>query len=206
MFNLLKPKPGDTYVFDFEAAKRRTKIIFIDDDPGALPMTVLKAEGFDATQVYKPDPGVIAQCETGVYDIIALDQAALGLIDRIRGSNPAQYLIALARQPDHPGVAPHLKKVNETLSKPVDLGKLRTTLETGVRALFDRNQVLAQLATMLVADKVPQGTVDKLVDALRKDIPSTVGAIGKMTKDAIKPVPMSGPVTCVLWQLVRTRA
>src|SRR5437879_5029842 len=119
MFGSLK-KGGDTYVFNVDAAKKRCRIIVIDDDMPAGLIDGLKGEGYNIYHYYKPEPAVVTQCETSVYDIVALDHGALMLFDRIRNSNPAQYLVVLAAQPDHPAVAPYFQKANGRLKKPYD--------------------------------------------------------------------------------------
>jgi AmiR/NasT family two-component response regulator len=205
MFNSLKSKTGDAYVFDFDAAKKRCRIILIDDDMATAPLDGLKAEGYNVFHCYKIDPGIIAQCETAVYDIVVLDHAALGLFDKIRNSNPAQYLVAVAAQPDHPAVAKYFQMANGRLKKPFDLAGLKAVLDTGIKALFDRNQLLAQLGELLLKAKVDKKIVDGVVDNLKREIPSTIGGVGKQVRDAIKPAPLTSELSCVLWQLVKIR-
>jgi AmiR/NasT family two-component response regulator len=206
MFNTLKPKTGDAYVFDFDAAKKRCRMVMIDDDMTAKALVDgLMAEGYNIFQCYKIEPGVVAQCETGTFDIVALDHAALGLYDKIRNSNPVQYLIALAAQPDHPAVAKYFQSANGRLKKPFDVAALKTVLDTGIKALFDRNQLLAQMSDLLLKAKVDKKIVDGVVDSLKKEVPSTIGALGKQVREAIKPAPLTTELNFVLWQLVKIR-
>jgi DNA-binding NtrC family response regulator len=205
MFGSLKSKSGDTYAFNFDAAKKRCRIILIDDDMPAPLFEALKAEGYNAHHYYKPEPGVATQCETAVYDIVALDHAALSLFDRIRNSNPAQYLIVMAAQPDHPAVVKYFQSANGNLKKPFDLPGLKAVLDAGIKALFDRNQLLAEMSAMLLKAKVSKTVVDLLVESLKKEVPSTIGAVGKQVRDTIKPVPLPTDLPGVLWQLVKIR-
>lgn len=204
MFNTPKPKTGDAYVFDFDAAKKRCRIVLIDDDMAAMALVDgLKADGYNIFQCYKIEPGIVTQCETATFDIVALDHAALGLYDKIRNSNPAQYLIAVAAQPDHPAVAKYFQGANGRLKKPFDVAALKAVLDAGIKALFDRNQLLAQMSDLLLKAKVDKKIVDVVVDSLKKEMPSTIGGVGKQVREAIKPAPLTGELSCILWQLVK---
>ena len=205
MFNLLKPKPGAGYAFDFEAAKRRCRSILIDDDMSTVAVDTAKAEGYNLIKVIKVDPSVITACETGTFDIVLLDQPSLGLFDRIRTANPAQYLIAVGAQPEHPAAAPYFQKANGKLKKPFDAAALKGALDAGIKALFDRNLLLTQIADMLTKMKIDKVLVDAVIDSLKKNIPPTVGGITKLVKTAIKPLPLTPELTCTLWQLVKVR-
>jgi hypothetical protein len=204
MFSSLKGKTGDSYVFDFAAAKKRCRIMVIDDDMPAELIDGLKGEGYNIYHSYKPEPALVTQCETSVYDIIALDHGALAIFDRVRNSNPAQYLIALAAQPDHPAVARYFQMANGRLKKPYDPAGLKAVLDAGIKALFDRNQLLTQMGDLLLKAKVSKQIVELLTESLKKEIPSTVGAVGKQVRDTIK-APLPPDVPGILWQLVKIR-
>jgi hypothetical protein len=207
MFNLLKGKSAASaeVPFDFAAAKKRCKIIIIDDEMTSPAADALQADGYLITKCYKVDPAVIASCETGTFDIVVLDQPSLGLFDRIRLSNPAQYLVAMGAQPEHPAAAPYFQKANGTLKKPVDAAALKAVLDAGIKALYDVNQLLVRLAGELTKMKVDKALIDALLESLRKNIPQTVGGATKLVKTAIAPAKLTTEITFILWLLVRTR-
>jgi hypothetical protein len=206
MFNILKSavKPGDTYVFNIDAAKKRCRIIVIDDDMAPGLIDGLKGEGYNIHHAFKAEAGLTTQCETAVFDIIALDHAALAIFDRIRNSNPAQYIVAMSAQPENPAAAIYFEKANGRLKKPYDPTGLKAVLDEGIKAQFDRNHLLAQMSDLLLKAKVNKQVVDLLVESLKKEIPTTVGAVGKQVRDTIK-VPIPTGVPGILWQLVKIR-
>jgi CheY-like chemotaxis protein len=191
---LLVPPP---YRFDYVTAKRRCRILLIDDDPSALPLEDVARDEYNISQQKAVDPDLLRQCESGVFDIIILDYNGIapvsitpddgfGVFDRIRNSNPQQYIIAVSGQTYDISKTAYLKDANDWLRKPTDLATTKDKLDSGIRFLFDKTAVLQRLKQQLLKEGVNQKSVDRLINEVLNrsslDLEEITELLQKITK------------------------
>jgi CheY-like chemotaxis protein len=207
----LVPPP---YRFDYVNAKRRCRILLIDDDPSALPLEDVARDEYNILQQTAVDPDLLRQCESGVFDIIILDYNGIapksitpddgfGVFDRIRNSNPQQYVIAVSGQTYDISKTAYLKDANDWLRKPTDLATTKDKIDSGIRFLFDKTAVLQRLKRQLLKEGVNQRRVDRLLNDLLKRGPSDFEEISELVKKITKVSEMSEHVLGLVKTMVK---
>ena len=199
MWGLIKTylMPEPRYRFDFNGAKQRCRILLIDDDPIALPVKEITKDGYSIVQHLAVDANLLKQCESGIFDIIVLDYNGIapasitpndgfGIFDRIRNANPEQYIISVSGQTYDISKTPYFKQANDWLKKPTDLAATKDALDTGIRFLFDKTEILNRLRSQLQAEGTPPRAIEKTLNHVMSksftDIDDVVGHVKKIGK------------------------
>jgi CheY-like chemotaxis protein len=128
---------SDLPVVSREEARRRTRILVIDDDPNSFPLALLKNEGYAIDHWEKVRD--LGKLEAGDYDIIVLDiqgvaaewsaNDGLGILEHLKASNPAQIVVAFS------GLSFDLSKnkfwrlADDSIAKPVDAATAKRVLD-----------------------------------------------------------------------------
>lgn len=187
------------YQFGFEQAKRRCRVLLIDDDANALPLVELEQDGYNVTQHKNVDSALLQRCEDGAWDIILLDyngvapaaitpEDGFGVFERIRNSNPQQYIVAISGQTYDISKTHYFKKANDWLKKPTDLASTKDSIDRGIRFLFDKTEVLQRLKAQLLAERINPKLVDRALQHLGNsnftDIEEATASVRKTAKVA----------------------
>jgi CheY-like chemotaxis protein len=197
------------YRFDFDEAKRKTRILLIDDDASALPISHLQASDYAIRQEKKVTVELLQACERGDFDIILLDYNGIappaicpddgfGVFDRIRHSNPDQYIIAISGQTYDIARTEYFAKANDWLKKPTDLSSTKTKIDKGIAEIFDKSKILARVRSQAIVDGATSAQADKLARELGarelKDLESAID----FTKKTCGFVQISGQMVSLL--------
>jgi CheY-like chemotaxis protein len=162
------------YHFDFAEARRRCRILLIDDDPNALPIGEITKGDYNLSQEKLVTSDLLRQCETGVFDIIILDYNGIapksltpddgfGVFERIRSTNPEQYIIAISGLTYDISKTAYFKEANDWLRKPTDLTTTNNKIDAGIRYLFDKTEVLKRLRRQLIDEGTRPQNADRLI-------------------------------------------
>lgn len=208
---------GPAYRFDFAQAKRRCRVLLIDDDPNALPLTDITSDDYNISQRTAVDPDLLRQCESGVYDIIILDyngiapaaitpEDGFGIFDRIRKANPEQYIIAVSAQTYDISRTAYFKNANDWLKKPTELATTKDKIDTGIRFLFDKNSVLERLRTQMLSDGFRQKSIERVMQRLAEKNYADLDEMNEMIKRVAKVSDISKTILGTLKTLAKISA
>lgn len=187
-------KEKSEYRFDLSAAKRMARIILIDDDSTALPITDLQRDGYAVHQQHAVDAPLLSRCESSAFDIIILDYNGIapasisetdgfGVFDRIRKANPDQYIISVSAKTYDISKTAYFKDANDWLRKPTDLSSTKNALDKGIAYLFDRTALLQRLHLQALQEGATVKQADKLVKEFEiKDLRDPDAAIATVKK------------------------
>lgn len=207
----------DNYRFDFDTAKKRCRILLLDDDPNALPLEDLKRDKYNIEQYIKIDADLLRQCENGTFDIILLDYNGIapqnvsetdgfGIFDRIRSANVRQYIIAISGQTYDISRTEYFRKANSWLKKPSDLLTTKQKLDDGIRRLFDRDALLTDLSALLAEKGVNKRDIDRVLDALKASTVKTEADGEDVIHGITRLATISRDVIKVIHQLIQIKA
>jgi CheY-like chemotaxis protein len=187
------------YRFDFLEARRRCRVLLIDDDPAALPLSEIIKADYSCAQEKIVTGDLLRQCETGVFDIIILDYNGIapksitpndgfGVFDRIRLNNPDQYIIAISGQTYDISKTAYFKEANDWLMKPTDLTTTINKIDSGIKYLFDKTEVLFRLRRQLIDEGARPKDADRLIRDIERrgyrdvdDMAETIKRVAKLT-------------------------
>lgn len=203
-----------TYHFDFAQAKRRCRILVIDDDANALPLAEVTSDEYNVKQEKIVDADLLRQCETALYDIILLDYNGVappaitpddgfGIFARIRTANPAQYIIAISGQTYDISKTEYFRRANDWLGKPTDLATTKNKLDTGIRYLFDKSAVLKRLKSSLLTEGFRQNSVDRVIGQLAAKNFSNFDEMSEIVKRVAKVTELSSHIVGILKALAK---
>lgn len=185
------------YVFEFPKAKRNCRILLIDDDPDALPIDDLKSDEYNIEQRKKVDAGLLRNCESAVYDLIVLDYNGVapasicpddgfGVFERIRKSNPDQYIISISAQTYDISKTEYFKKANAYLKKPTDLVTTKKALDEGIEQLFHREFIFDRISNALTANGIPKKRAERLIQSLRSEDIKSYSQVESIAQNILK--------------------
>ena len=136
-------------------ARKRARILVIDDDERAFPVKLLENEGYNVQ--YWPRVENIRRLEEGEFDIIILDIAGVsapemsrrdgfGVLEHLKNSNPAQIIVAYSGQSFDLSQQKFFQQADDFLAKPSDLleckGKIDRLLQTKFTATHYWNTLI----------------------------------------------------------------
>jgi CheY-like chemotaxis protein len=202
------------YRFDFAEARRRCRILLIDDDPNALPLEDIKKGDYNISQERLVSPELLRQCEGGVFDIIILDYNGIapeavtpddgfGVFARIKGANPNQYIISISGQTYDISKTEYFQRANDWLRKPTDLATTQDKLDAGIRTVFDKSEALARLRRQLLDDGISARAVDKIISKIENSEFRELDQIANLVKNTSKVIELSKGVYSILRNIVK---
>lgn len=117
--------------------RQRSKILVIDDDSNALPLTLLRNEGYSVE--HWDHVRDLRRLEEGDYDIIFLDihgvapnlgsEDGIGVLEAIKRTNPNQIVVAFSGQTFDLSKMDFWKHADDGLKKPVDFLTAKQTID-----------------------------------------------------------------------------
>ena len=167
-------KPIAPQPLDFNKAKRTCRFLVIDDEELAIPVEALKRDGYDISQIQEVDSTYMSLCEAGTFDVILLDYNGVappqisandgfGVFERIRSRNPSQYIIAISGKAFDISRAAYLREASDWLKKPASLADTKDKMDRAIRARFDQSLLFEEIKEKLIAQGVPQKSVEKFL-------------------------------------------
>jgi CheY-like chemotaxis protein len=204
---------GTTYRFDFVEARRRCRILIIDDDPNALPLIDIRTGDYNITQERVVTPDLLRQCEEGLFDIIILDYNGVapasvtpddgfGVFSRIKDANPDQYIIAISAQTYDISKTEYFQHANDWLRKPTDLTTTKNKLDAGIRYIFDKADILRRLKQQLLNEGIASHRIDRLIERLESRDFRDIDGVANTVKRLAKITEISAGVYSILKVLV----
>lgn len=172
-WNLFKsPKISDVApTVSIAEARKRARILVIDDDPKAFPVSLLKAEGYNIE--YWDTVKNFRDLETGEYDLIVLDiqgiaskeqseTDGIGILEHIKHYNPAQIVIAYSAKKYDLKQGNFWRLADDFLGKPSPLTECKQRVDELLRSRFSAQYYWGVLKDMLLKQDVPQKSIQKL--------------------------------------------
>ena len=202
------------YRFDFNEAKRRCRIVLIDDDPTALPLDEVVKDQYGIVQYKIVDAELLQRCESGAYDIVILDYNGIapvsitphdgfGIFDRIRRANPEQYIIAISAQTYDISKTAYFSEANDWLKKPTDLATTKNKIDAGIRYLFDKTAVIQRLKVAMAQEGFKQRSTAKVLNRLASANYANVDEINELIKNITKVTELSSNVVGIIKTISR---
>jgi DNA-binding response OmpR family regulator len=178
-----KPEPArrtlsdlkDAIVLPLEEAKRRAKILVIDDDPAAFPVELLRDEGYNIQQW--EELKTVRNLEQGQFDIIVLDihgicaegmskTDGLGVLEHLKSVNPAQIVIAYSGKKFDLQHEKFWRIADDYLGKPTDMLVAKAKLDALLREKFTADHYWKTLVSFLRTRGLDSDRIQKLETAV----------------------------------------
>jgi DNA-binding response OmpR family regulator len=162
-------------ILPIEEAKKRARIVVIDDDPTAFPVDLLRAEGYNIQQWERLEN--LRNLEEGQFDIIVLDMYGisspalskndgLGILEHLKSTNPAQIVIAYSGKKFDLRHQNFWTIADDYLGKPTDMLVAKAKLDALLREKFTAERYWNSLVEFLRARNVNEGQLSKLESAV----------------------------------------
>lgn len=177
-----KPEPNrslselkDSLVLQLEEAKKRARILVIDDDASAFPVTRLRNEGYNIQQWERLEN--LRSLEEGQFDIIFLDihnicsedvseSGGLGVLEHLKKMNPAQIVIAFSGKKFDLGHEKFWRIADNYLAKPVDMLRAKACIDSLLKDKFTIDHYWQGLTAFLKSKAIDDETLAKLEAAI----------------------------------------
>ncbi len=165
----------DKFTLPPQEAKRRARILVIDDDALAFPVNRLRTEGYNIQHWLRLES--LRNLEEGQFDIIFLDihnictadvseTGGLGVLEHLKKVNPAQIVIAFSGKKFDLGHEKFWRIADDYLGKPIDMLKAKACIDSILKEKFTLEHYWESLATFLGSNGVDDATLRKLEAAL----------------------------------------
>jgi CheY-like chemotaxis protein len=187
-----------------EARKRLARIVVIDDEPDSVPTEDLRANGYSVEYWESLDAARLARLERGEFDIVILDIQGivppgfsdtgdgLGVLRRLKSSNPSQIVIACSGQSYRIDAMDFYRSADATLAKPISAIRAMEALDEVMRSRVDAGQYWDGVAEMLRQSGVDESRIRKLEHRVAKAAEGNTGVSGAQVEEIV------GHVTTVL--------
>lgn len=192
-FKIFPPKHGiiSLPTLDFEEARRRARILVVDDDDEAFPVKLLRGEGYNIQ--YWEAVENLKDIEQGEYDIIVLDihgvapsldkREGLAVLEHIKHYNPAQIIIAYSAKKYDLKQGKFWKLADDFLGKPATALECKQKIDDLIKTRFSKEYYWSVLKEELKKHDVPDRKISKLEKQIVKSIKSKEEIdIQKLTK------------------------
>lgn len=158
--------------------RRRVKIVVIDDDENAFPLSALRDAGYSIEHWDKVKS--VERLEQGDFDIIILDiggvadhltpAEGLGILQHLKEFNPAQIVIAFSGQSFDLSKQRFFKLADDVLPKPTDHLKCKQVLDSLIESKFTVPHLWSSVQAVLIKEGVPEKSVRKIEASLSRAI------------------------------------
>jgi len=166
-----------------ELARKHSRILLVDDDPEALPLSLLKDEGYNITQWEELDADKIRRVEQGEFDVVILDIVGVapknvsatdgfGVLEHIKRVNPEQVVIAFSGETFDIKQAGFFEQADDRLLKPVDLVTVARMLDDVLQQYYNLNHYWKAIHAILHDQGVPQSKIEMLERRLMQALAS----------------------------------
>lgn len=151
-------------------ARKRARILVVDDDDRAFPVKLLQSEGYNVTYWQKVES--LRRLEDGEFDIIILDIAGIsapemsrrdgfGVLEHLKRYNPAQIIVAYSGQSFDLSQQRFFQQADDFLAKPSDLLECKGKIDTLLQARFTAKHYWTVLVEVLRRNDV---SAEKIVE------------------------------------------
>lgn len=151
-------------------AKKKARILVIDDDPNSFPVDLLKKEGYAIDSWEHVES--LEKLEEGKFDIIVLDISGvaedyceddgLGILRHLKKYNPAQIIVAYSGQSFDLGKHEFFKLADDSLTKPVDAVKCKEVIDALLLEKYTVEHYWEGLRQILMASDLPSKRLDEI--------------------------------------------
>ena len=160
-----------------QEARRRSRILVIDDDQSAFPVELLRAEGYNVE--YWNRVKNLGDLESGEYDVIVLDihgiatpeqskTGGIGILEHIKRYNPAQLVIAYSSKKYDLNQGAFWRLADDFLGKPSPLTVCKQKLDDVLASRFSVKYYWSVLKELLQKQEVSAKDIQKLENVLVK--------------------------------------
>lgn len=154
-----------------DEARKRARILVIDDDKTAFPVELMKAEGYNI--IWWENVHNLKELETGEYDLIVLDihgitsseqstSGGIGILEHIKQHNPAQLVIAYSSKKYDFNQGAFWKLADDFLGKPSPLIECKQRIDTLLNSRFSISYYWGVLRDLLKKQDVSEKNIQKL--------------------------------------------
>ena len=169
----------DRLTLSIEEAKKRARILVIDDDPSVFPVELLRAEGYNVQQWLELKN--LRNLEAGQFDIIVLDiygicpetisrTDGLGVLEHLKNINPAQIVIAYSGKKFDLQHEKFWRIADDYLGKPTDMLVAKAKLDFLLGEKFTADHYWDALLGYLKSQGLSSEKLAKLEDAIARAI------------------------------------
>ena len=171
-------------------ARKRARILVIDDHQSAFPVKLLQDEGYNVQ--YWEKVKNLRSLEEGEFDIIILDiagisspemsrQDGLGVLQHLKKHNPGQIIVAYSGQSFDLGQQKFFQQADDFLGKPSDLLECKQKIDQLLQSKFTAAHYWNTLVDVLKRNDTPVTTIKKFetlfVRKAKQNQPLTAEAI-----------------------------
>jgi len=145
-------------------ARKRARILVIEDDEQAFPVKLLENEGYNVQRWARVEN--IRKLEEGEFDIIILDIGGIslpemsqrdgfGVLEHLKKYNPAQIVVAYSGQSFDLSKQQFFKQADDFLAKPSDLLECKEKIDRLLQTRFTAKHYWETLIELLKRNDVP---------------------------------------------------
>jgi CheY-like chemotaxis protein len=159
--------------FNFDARRRSTRILVIDDDPNSFePFGPLQNEGYAIDFWRKVND--LSKLEQGYYDIIFLDvrgvgedwspdQGGFGILELLKTRNPNQLIVAYSGEAFDFGKRKFYQMADDMIPKAsVDPAKCKVVIDNLIRTRLGPAGVWGSIEQLLRQNGLPEKRIQRL--------------------------------------------
>lgn len=160
-----------------EEARKRARILVVDNDPNAFPVELLRAEGYNIQQWLELKS--LRNLEDGQFDIIVLDihgiclpsvsqTDGLGVLEHLKTINPVQVVIAFSGKKFDLKSERFWRIADDYWAKPIDMLAAKAKIDSLLGQKFTAQSYWNALAGFLKSKGVDDEDVTRLEEAIVK--------------------------------------
>jgi len=182
-----------------EVARKKAKILVIDDEPESFPCDLLRKEGYSIECWRKVES--LSPLEQAAYDIIILDIAGvagdyakedgLAVLEHLKKYNPSQIIVAFSGLTFDLSKTRFWKMADDSLSKPVDAIKCKEIIDQLLREKFTIEHYWNGVTSIFHGEGVSPEEIEKIEHKVAKAIK---GGNSKKLMEAIESVAVRGEI------------
>ncbi len=151
-------------------ARKRARILVIDDEKDAFPVQLLQNEGYNVQYWSKVES--IRSLEEGEFDIVILDiggvsspevskQDGFGVLEHLKRYNPGQIIVAYSGRSFDLSQQKFFQQADDFLAKPSDLLECKQKIDALLQAKFTAMHYWNTLVAVLRKNEVPEKKITK---------------------------------------------
>ena len=154
-------------------ARKHSRILLVDDDSEALPLGLLRDDGYNLTHWEELDTDKMHKMVSGEFDVIILDivgvapqsiaeEDGLGVLKHIKRLCPEQIVIAFSGETFDINQAQFFNLADDRILKPLDYISLTRALDDVLSRCFNLDHYWRAIRSSLVAANVSVANIRKV--------------------------------------------
>ena len=195
-----------------EEARKKARILVIDDDKDAFPIDLFSNEGYNIA--YWDSVKNLRSIEQGEYDIIILDihgiteasKDGIGVLEHIKKYNPAQIVVAFSAKKYDLSKGVFWKLADDLIGKPSSGLECKQKIDALIEARFSAEHYWKTLDKILADAEIPQRQRAKLEKKIAKaaDSGGNINStdIEKALKTSGELIKISGVIANVILRVI----